>query len=204
MFGKIGFAALAMVPVFGATHTGDLRELYDQMYPVSALTRDAFILCHESDATFVRALQGDRDQCLDHMPHSFAVAIGRIPPDNDLLAWAPISEGARAALRLARVPLAPPRQPVEMPHQLAAFVDGHGATAAPEPLIAAMDLLTRPGRSVDDAALARLVLAPHSADAAPRTPPLPLLAPGAPTPAEPDSALSADPQAAVAAGANGA
>jgi hypothetical protein len=202
MFGKVGLAALAMIPVFSATHTGDLRDLYNQMYPLNALTRDAFNLCHESDATFVRALQTDREQCLDHMPHSIAIAIGRVPADSDLLAWAPISEGARAALRLAQSPAAAPHHAVEAPRQLAAFADLRGMTReAPR---AALDRVAESARALDDAAFAQLVLAQPGAAAVPHPAPLPLLSPG-PPPAEPEAALpAASSQASVGAAANGA
>jgi hypothetical protein len=204
MFGKVSLAALAMVPILGATHTGDLRELYNQMYPVNTMTRDAFNLCHESDATFVRALQTDRDHCLDHMPHSIAIAIGRVRPDSDLLAWAPISEGERAALRLAQASTAPTpaRRPVAMPRQLAAFIDVRQVTVTPAPLAAAMDLLARPGPSIDDAALARLVLQQSGASGEPGGPPLPLL----PISAEPgmSSAAAAGAPGSVGASSGGA
>ncbi|HZT89348.1 MAG TPA: hypothetical protein VFA12_15345 [Stellaceae bacterium] len=180
MFGKVGLAALAVVPVFGAAHTGDLRELYNQMYPVNALTRDAFNLCHESDATFVRALAVDRDRCLDGMPHSLAVAIGRTRPDGDLLAFAPISEGERAAIRLAQANFPALRQPVEAPRPTAiSLAPLHVAAAlAGKPLGEAMDRIGGSGPPIGDAELAQLVLG-RDAAAEPAASALPLLPAGA-------------------------
>jgi hypothetical protein len=205
MFGKVGLAALALVPVFGATHTGDLRELYNAMYPVNALTRDAFKLCHESDATFVRAVDADRERCLDHMPHDFALAIGRIRPDGDLLAWAPISEGEKAALRLSLLPAPPVRQRIDAPSPLAAFVDVRRGSASPavRSVAAVGDLLAQPSASIDDATLARFILLPGGAVSEPQETPLPLLS-AAPADAPKSAAAFGEPQAIAAGRADGA
>ena len=84
MFAKGVVATLAALPLVTAVHNVDLRELYNEMYPVDALKRDAFQLCHESDPTFVRLVQADRENCYNRMPESFALAIGRVRPSMDL------------------------------------------------------------------------------------------------------------------------
>jgi hypothetical protein len=154
MLGKIGVLALATLPVFGATHTADMRELYNEMYPVNAMTRDAFNLCHESDATFVRALHFDRERCLDHMPHAIALAIGRIPPDSQLATLPATIDTARDLAELA-APLLAPR---EMPRHLAAFVDvRHVATSGAGPEFSVLALLDGTAQALDDSARARVV-----------------------------------------------
>src|SRR5438132_14467 len=91
MLRKVSLAALAIIPIYGATHTVDMRELYNEMYPVNSLKRDTFNLCHRSDATFVRALQVDRESCFDRMPLTIAIAIGRPRPGSAVAAldWSP-------------------------------------------------------------------------------------------------------------------
>ena len=84
MIGKAGLAAVALISLVAAGRSVDLRQLYDEMYPVNTLKRDAFNLCQQSDPTFIRALEDDRENCYDRMPHSIALAIGRIQPGNPL------------------------------------------------------------------------------------------------------------------------
>jgi hypothetical protein len=84
MIGKAGLAAVALLSVAAAGRGVDLRQLYDEMYPINTLKRDALRLCQQSDLTFVRAFEDDRETCYDRMPHSFALAIGRIQPGSPL------------------------------------------------------------------------------------------------------------------------
>ncbi|GEM_PF-3061755 len=84
MIGKAGLAAVALIAAVVGGRSIDLRALYDEMYPVNTLKRDAFNLCHQSDPTFIRALQDDRESCFDRMPHSIALAIGRVRPNSAL------------------------------------------------------------------------------------------------------------------------
>lgn len=70
MLGKAALAAGIAVAAVVAGRTIDLRQLYDQMYPVDTLRRDAFSLCQQSDRTFIRALEDDRESCYRRMPHS--------------------------------------------------------------------------------------------------------------------------------------
>ncbi|HEX3882577.1 MAG TPA: hypothetical protein VHW66_07965 [Stellaceae bacterium] len=84
MIGKAGLvAAIAIAAVTSGRHV-DLRGLYDQMYPVSTLKRDALYLCHESDLTFVRASGRDRSSCYSNMPHAIALALGFVHPTSAL------------------------------------------------------------------------------------------------------------------------
>lgn len=79
MFGKIALAAAAVIAGVTAL-TVDMRQQYDEMYPVNTLQRDAFNICRDSDPTFIRARQVDRVGCFDRMSHDFAMAIGWISP----------------------------------------------------------------------------------------------------------------------------
>jgi hypothetical protein len=83
MLAKISLAA-AIVACSAVLASVDLRELYDEMYPVSMLKRDAFGICRQADPAFVRARQSDRDECYDSMPHDFALAIGWVGPRSPL------------------------------------------------------------------------------------------------------------------------
>ncbi|MBV9861233.1 MAG: hypothetical protein JO267_03700 [Alphaproteobacteria bacterium] len=130
MIGKAGIVALAVAPVFGATHTADLRELYNEMYPVNHLKRDAFNLCHESDANFVRALQADRESCYDRMPHSIALAIGRVRPGNELAMMPDLDDPGRAALLLADIATLPLRDLPGAPRHLALLAEARDPAAS--------------------------------------------------------------------------
>ena len=182
MLGKAGLVALAMTPVFGATHTADLRELYNEMYPVNALKRDAFNLCHESDAMFVRALQADRESCYDRMPHNIALAIGRVRPGTELSALSPnLDEPARAALFLAQIANLPIRQHIQRPQQVAVLAEAETLAGSPScgSLAAAVTRGTHQagalataaaahGPTLDEAAFAALTPALRDATAWPR------------------------------------
>jgi len=167
MLGKIGIAALAVLPIFGATHTTDLRQLYNEMYPVNGLTRDAFNLCHESDATFVRALDTDREHCLDEMPHSFAVAIGHIRPDSQVAALGSEDAALKAAFALAAESALPIREPRPGSTRSAAALAlpgtaqdcgnaGPGAMTLPAALRSASATHSQSGSAVDDLTVTRL------------------------------------------------
>jgi hypothetical protein len=75
MLVKASLAAAALIAAT-AICIVDWRDVYNEMYPVNALKRDAFGICHESDPTFIRARQIDREGCFDRMPNSIALAIG--------------------------------------------------------------------------------------------------------------------------------
>lgn len=84
MIGKAGIVAAVAVAAVVSGRSIDMRSLYDQMYPVSTLKRDALNLCHESDPTFVRAWRDDRVACYSGMPHAIALALGFIHPSSAL------------------------------------------------------------------------------------------------------------------------
>lgn len=84
MIGKAGLVAAIAIAAVVSGRSIDMRGLYDQMYPVSTLKRDALDLCHESDPTFVRAWRGDRVACYSGMPHAIALALGFIHPSSAL------------------------------------------------------------------------------------------------------------------------
>jgi len=84
MIGKAGLVAVIVVSAVASGRQVDMRGLYDQMYPVSTLRRDALNLCHESDPTFIRASHTDRQACYTGMPHAIALALGFIHPSSAL------------------------------------------------------------------------------------------------------------------------
>jgi hypothetical protein len=84
MIGKAGLVAAIAVAAIVSGRSIDMRGLYDQMYPVSTLKRDALDLCHESNPTFVRAWSEDRVACYSGMPHAIALALGFIHPSSAL------------------------------------------------------------------------------------------------------------------------
>jgi hypothetical protein len=84
MIGKAGLVAAIAIAAVASGRSIDMRGLYDQMYPVSTLKRDALDLCHDSDPTFVRAWRGDRVSCYSGMPHAIALALGFIHPSSAL------------------------------------------------------------------------------------------------------------------------
>jgi hypothetical protein len=84
MIGKAGLVAAIAIAAVASGRSIDMRGLYDQMYPVSTLKRDALDLCHESDPTFVRAWRGDRVACYSGMPHAIALALGFVHPSSAL------------------------------------------------------------------------------------------------------------------------
>ena len=76
---KVGLAAVVVAMAAMSARTVDLRQLYNEMYPVSTLKRDALSLCHESDPTFVRAVEEDRAACYNGMPHAIASSTVALP-----------------------------------------------------------------------------------------------------------------------------
>lgn len=84
MIGKATFVAVIAIAAVASGRSIDMRGLYDQMYPVSTLKRDALDLCHESDQTFVRAWRSDRVACYSGMPHAIALALGFVRPATTL------------------------------------------------------------------------------------------------------------------------
>jgi len=140
MLGKAALAAGIAVAAVMAGRTIDLRQLYDQMYPVDTLRRDAFSLCQQSDRTFIRALEDDRESCYRRMPHSFAVALGRVPAASPLAA---LFAGDQLVPELApscAPPLAP-ADPRGTARVLAALAGRD--PAAPAAALAEMGLLPR-------------------------------------------------------------
>jgi hypothetical protein len=147
MIGKAGLVIAVAVAAVASGRSIDMRGLYDQMYPVSTLKRDALDLCHESDPTFVRAWRGDRVACYSGMPHAIAVALGFVHPSTTLAGlFAPFggglvgpdsllaAAGLAGQLTMSREPpLGPPAAPGKDPCR---------------PAIAALD--KTPVRSIDD------------------------------------------------------
>ena len=126
MIGRYWFVAIAVVSAVIGARSLNPRELYNEMYPVETLKRDAFRICLDTDRTFVRAVKIDRESCFDSMPHTIEVALGRVPRVTALAANDPVRQ-AELILELAAIP---PRQPVTVPRSF----DNTGALrAAPAP-----------------------------------------------------------------------
>jgi hypothetical protein len=106
---------LAAALVFAVVGANSLhpRELYNQMYPVEALKRDAFHICNDADPTFIRAVWSEREACYNSMPHIIAVALGRVHP-KEALTLAALTDPSRRA-ELMMMLATPPRQPVTAP-----------------------------------------------------------------------------------------
>jgi hypothetical protein len=108
---RIGFVALALLPVAIGARSLDVRELYNEMYPLEPVKREAFKICDEADPTFVRAVKFDREACYNSMPHIMAVAMGRVRPTDALTIQALIDPSREAEL-LMMLAAMPPRQPI--------------------------------------------------------------------------------------------
>jgi hypothetical protein len=117
MLGKVGFVAIVLVAAGVATHPLNPRELYNEMYPVETLKRDAFHICNDADPTFVRAVKVDREACYDSMPHAIEVALGRIHT-NGALTMADLLDPLHQA-ELIQIVSTPPRQPITAPRSFA-------------------------------------------------------------------------------------
>ena len=111
MRGKVGFVAVAVIAAVVGARSLNPRELYNEMYPVDTLKRDAFHICNDANPTFIRAVKVDRDACFNSMPHSIELALGWIHPDS-ALEKAALHDPSREAELLLEVTAIPPRQPI--------------------------------------------------------------------------------------------
>jgi hypothetical protein len=141
MRGRAGFIAVAVVSAVVGAHSLNPREVYNEMYPVETLKRDAFHICNDADPTFVRAVKVDREACYDSMPQAIEVALGRTHPGG-ALAKAALLDPSRQAELLLQLAAIPPRQPItvrrtfantDWTHALSAPCGENGARAAPAP-----------------------------------------------------------------------
>ncbi|HVC52467.1 MAG TPA: hypothetical protein VND87_10635 [Stellaceae bacterium] len=173
MIGKAGLTVALVITAATAVHSIDLRNLYNQMYPVSTLKRDALYLCHEADPVFIRAVAEDRRACYSSMPHTIALALGLIRPDHALAGlFTPVGglfgEGPLAADQSQAAWAAAMRRPPMSPRLIASAAPCPGTAAAEPDAIStktALDALTGRGAETHDGALAELGIAP-SANAA--------------------------------------
>jgi hypothetical protein len=118
MLGKTGFIAIAVISAGVGAHSLNPGELYNEMYPVEGLKRDAFHICNDADPTFVRAVKVDREACFDSMPAQIELALGRIRPGG-ALEKAALTDPSRQAELLIQIAAIPPRQPVTAPRSFA-------------------------------------------------------------------------------------
>jgi hypothetical protein len=118
MLGKISLLAAAMLPVAIGARSLDVRELYNEMYPLEPVKREAFKICDEADPTFVRAVKFDREACYNSMPHIMVVAMGRVRP-TDALTMQALIDPSREAELLMMLAAMPPRQPITEPRSFA-------------------------------------------------------------------------------------
>ena len=114
LFGKTGVAAVALIFAAIGAHTLKPRELFHEMYPLEPVKQDAFRICDDSDPTFVRAVGTEREACYNKMPHTMAVAMGRIKPGGALSTQA-LTDPSREAELLMMLASIPPRQPITTP-----------------------------------------------------------------------------------------
>jgi hypothetical protein len=128
MLGKVGFVAIVLVSAGIWTHALNPRELYNEMYPVETLKRDAFHICNDADPTFVRAVKVDREACYDSMPHAIELALGRIHASG-ALTMADLLDPLHQA-ELLQIVSTPPRQPITAPRS---FADTEWARALSPP-----------------------------------------------------------------------
>jgi hypothetical protein len=137
MIGRKSFVAIALVSGLIGAHSLNPRELYNEMYPVETLKRDAFGICHAANPSFIRAFKDDRETCYDSMPNAIEVALGRVHPGAQINAS--LLDPSRQAELLIQLAAMPPRQPVVVPPSL-----GNGlvpcAKNAPAPTAAAPSL----------------------------------------------------------------
>ncbi|HTZ37525.1 MAG TPA: hypothetical protein VMB84_15950 [Stellaceae bacterium] len=118
MLRKTAVVAIALASAVVGAHSLNPRELYNEMYPVETLKRDAFHICDEADPTFVRAVRADRDACYQSMPHAIAVALGLKRPGG-ALSMAALLDPSHQAEFLMTLAGIPPRQPVTAPRSFA-------------------------------------------------------------------------------------
>ncbi len=117
MLAKASFAAIAVISAAVGATSINPRELYNEMYPVEAMKRDAFHICRDADPTFIRAVKGDREACFDSMPHVISIALGRVRPA--ALTFAALLDPSRQAELLLTLAAMPPRQPITVPRSFA-------------------------------------------------------------------------------------
>src|ERR1051325_1064690 len=86
MLVKASIAGIAVICAVVSLSRVDFRELYDEMYPVNGLRRDVLNLCHQSEPTFVRAVESNRVLCYDSMPDPVELAIGWVRTSSRLAA----------------------------------------------------------------------------------------------------------------------
>ena len=161
MIGKYGFVAIAVVSALLGAHSLNPGELYNEMYPVETLKRDAFHICNAADPSFVRAFKDDRETCYDKMPNAIEVALGRVHPGAQVNAS--LLDPSRQAELLIQLAAMPPRQPVVVSPSL-----GNALTPcaknAPSPTAAAPTLPAPAGRptAADKTILGNLPPIPQS------------------------------------------
>jgi hypothetical protein len=115
MLVKLGIVAATLFVAAVALASVNLREVYNEMYPVNGLRRDVLGLCHAAQPTFVRAVRYDRENCYDGMPDPVELAIGWVRTSSRLMATRKAPTAVEVAERLmitetaARRPLGPPQ-----------------------------------------------------------------------------------------------
>jgi hypothetical protein len=114
MRSKAVFVAVAVISAGIGAHSLNPRELYNEMYPVEALKRDAFHICNDANPTFIRAVKVDREACYDSMPEAIEQALGRVRPSS-ALAKSALLDPSRQAELLIELASIPPRQPITAP-----------------------------------------------------------------------------------------
>jgi hypothetical protein len=112
MFGRRALIAVAVLSALVGAHSLNPRDLYNEMYPVEALKRDAFHICDAAEPTFIRAVKEDREACLNSMPHVIELALGRVRPSA-------LTMAALQAELLMTLGAMPPRQPITLPRSFA-------------------------------------------------------------------------------------
>src|SRR5712691_5856664 len=86
MLVKASILATVLICAVVSLSRVDFRELYNEMYPVNGLRRDVLNLCHQTEPTFVRAIEADRVGCYDGMPDPVERAIGWVRTSTRLAA----------------------------------------------------------------------------------------------------------------------
>jgi hypothetical protein len=100
MFIKGAVVASGLLAVGLTVGALNLPAIYNGMYPADGLKRGVLGLCHETDLSFVRAAQGDREACYERMPHAIAVAIGWARHSSPLIEPPPPKFGTLEAAEL--------------------------------------------------------------------------------------------------------
>jgi hypothetical protein len=177
MIGRASFIAIAVLSAGVGAHSLNPRELYNEMYPVETLKRDAFHICRDADPTFVRAVKVDREACYDSMPNSIEVALGRVKPAGALTMAALLD--ASHQHDLLQILASEPRQPVTAPQTFAntqwtralAPTCGDADSGSALAALAATGVPPPPGSGraamLGTAALPGLPVLPHAAPPAP-------------------------------------